>query len=85
MEEMIEELAAYYGALGYPLYEIEELKKMSETEINDLYEITFPNRQNCVLKNYWLFSKLFVIYCFYPNIHGKMKQIKRGKDENDPL
>ncbi len=44
MEEMIEELAAYYGALGYPLYEIEELKKMSEAEINDLYEITFPNR-----------------------------------------
>lgn len=44
MEEMIEELATYYGALGYPMYKIEELKKMSEAEINDLYEITFPNR-----------------------------------------
>lgn len=44
MEEMIEELAAYYTALGYPLYDIEELNKMSEAEINDLYEITFPNR-----------------------------------------
>lgn len=44
MEEMIEELAAYYSALGYPLYGIEELKKMSEEEINDLYEITFADR-----------------------------------------
>jgi len=44
MEEMINELAAYYAALGYPLYNIEELQKMSEKELTDLYEITFPNR-----------------------------------------
>lgn len=44
MEEIIEELAAYYAALGYPLYDIEELKKLSDDELKDLYEITFPNR-----------------------------------------
>lgn len=45
MEEMIEELAAYYTALGYPLYQREELAKMSDEELVTLYELTFPNRQ----------------------------------------
>ena len=44
MEQIIEELAAYYATLGYPMYDIDELKQMSEDELNDLYEITFPNR-----------------------------------------
>ncbi len=44
MEEMIEELAAYYAALGYPLYQREELDKMEEEELVNLYELTFPNR-----------------------------------------
>ena len=43
MEQIIEELAAYYAALGYPMYDIDQMKKMSEDELNDLYEITFPN------------------------------------------
>lgn len=44
MEEMIQELAEYYAALGFPLYTKEKLEEMSTEEIENLYEMTFPNR-----------------------------------------
>lgn len=44
MEEMMEELASYYQAMGFVMYREEHLREMSEQEIIDLYEITFPNR-----------------------------------------
>lgn len=44
MEEMIEELAGYYEAMGFPMYSCEKLKEMNEEEIQNLYEMTFPNR-----------------------------------------
>ncbi len=43
MEEMLEELTAYYAALGYPLYQSEQLKELSDEELVNLYELTFPN------------------------------------------
>ena len=43
MEEMLEELTAYYVALGYPLYQSEQLKELSDEELVNLYELTFPN------------------------------------------
>lgn len=45
MDELIEELAVYYQALGYPMYTKEKLAELSEQELLDLYEITFPNRE----------------------------------------
>lgn len=45
MKEMIEDLAAYYAAMGFPMYSKEKLEEMSEEEIISLYEITFPNRE----------------------------------------
>lgn len=44
MEEMMEELAQYYQAMGFVMYSEEHLKEMSEEEIRNLYELTFPNR-----------------------------------------
>lgn len=44
MDMMIEELAEYYAAMGYPMYTKEQLLTMSEEELQDLYDITFPNR-----------------------------------------
>lgn len=45
MDELIEALAAYYQALGYPMYSKENLAELNEEELQDLYEITFPNRE----------------------------------------
>lgn len=44
MEEMIDELAGYYEAMGFPMYTREKLMEMSEEEVQDLYDLTFPNR-----------------------------------------
>lgn len=44
MDERILELAAFYRALGYPCYGEEQLREMSEEELQALYETTFPNR-----------------------------------------
>ncbi len=44
MDERIIELAAFYQAMGYPLYDEEHLKEMKEEELQALYETTFPNR-----------------------------------------
>ena len=41
---MIEELAEYYAAMGFPMYKKEKLMELSEQELQDLYDITFPNR-----------------------------------------
>lgn len=43
MEQMIEELAQYYAAMGFPMYSLEHLQEMNEEEIENLYELTFPN------------------------------------------
>lgn len=44
MEEMIEDLTQYYEAMGFPMYSNEKLREMSKEEIENLYELTFPNR-----------------------------------------
>ena len=43
IEAMIDTLANYYQALGYTLYNREELEQMSDEEIENLYDVTFPN------------------------------------------
>lgn len=43
MEAMIEELAEYYAALGFPMYSLEHLQEMDDEETQNLYELTFPN------------------------------------------
>lgn len=44
MKEMIDELADYYEAMGFIMYTKEKLMEMSEEEIQNLYDMTFPNR-----------------------------------------
>lgn len=45
MEQMIEELAVYYAALGFPMYAEAQLREMSEEELKTLYDLTFPNHE----------------------------------------
>ncbi len=44
MEQMLDELAAYYETMGYPLYAREELEQYTDEELRNLYELTFPKR-----------------------------------------